>query len=80
MMYSKEEMKLFVDGMKEGKTYSEIVDELYTKYEYQCLYDCVLENMRSFSLIDVIKSLLSKKELPAIQPCEECIPCVDCIA
>ncbi|MGI6679820.1 MAG: hypothetical protein ACOX2Q_12490 [Dehalobacterium sp.] len=73
MMYSKEEMKLFVDGMKEGKTYSEILDELYPKSEYDGLYDCVLENMRSISLVDVVKSLLTKKELPALRPCVDCI-------
>lgn len=79
MFYNREEIQAIVTGMKEGKTYSEILDELYPKSEYQCIYECAMENMRSYSLIKTIYNALTKKEQPAAQrPCTECLTCVEC--
>jgi hypothetical protein len=80
MIYTREEIQKFVDGMNEGKSYSEIVDELYPTSEYECMYQCALENMRSFSLIKTIYNYLTKKAQPALRSCEECLTCVDCIS
>ncbi|MGE4273984.1 MAG: hypothetical protein AB7E31_14160 [Desulfitobacterium sp.] len=78
MYYSKEEIKIIVAGMQEGKDYNQILDEMFPKSEYQCMYDCAIENMRSFSLIGAIYNFITKKGKPMIQkPCD-CYECIDC--
>jgi len=77
MLYTRSEIQAFVAGMKEGKTYSEIFDELYPKSEYQCIIECALENKKSFSLIDIIYNYFIKKEQPVLQPCAKCLTTVD---
>ncbi|MEA5024180.1 hypothetical protein SDC9_09290 [bioreactor metagenome] len=80
MYYTKEEVNIIVAGMQEGKTYNEIMDEMYPKSEYQCLYDCAMENMRSFSLIGAIYNAITKKGRTMLKnPCTECLECADCI-
>jgi len=59
--YSREEIQKIVNVMKEGKTYAEALDQLYPKSEYECIYECAMENMRSFSLIELIYNVLTKK-------------------
>ncbi|AGA67941.1 hypothetical protein Desdi_0395 [Desulfitobacterium dichloroeliminans LMG P-21439] len=72
-MYNREEIKAITAGMQEGKTYAQIMDEMYPISEYQCMYDCALENMRSFSLIGAIYNFITKKEPSTVQrPCTEC--------
>ncbi|MGI6225633.1 MAG: hypothetical protein ACOYJ1_05180 [Peptococcales bacterium] len=76
MYYDRNEVQAFVVGMQEGKTYAEILDELYPKTEYECVYECAIENMRSFSLIETFINALTKREQPVLQPCN-CL-CEDC--
>ena len=80
MFYSKEEINQLVAGVQEGKTQQQILDEMYPKSQYQCMSDCAVENMRSFSLIGAIYNYFTKKEQPKFQnACFECLECADCI-
>ncbi|HHY26294.1 MAG TPA: hypothetical protein GX523_06005 [Desulfitobacterium dehalogenans] len=80
MYYTKQEIDKIVAGMQEGKTYAQIKDEMYPKSENQCMYDCAIENMRSFSLIGAIYHAVTKKRKTVLQnPCTECLECADCI-
>ena len=77
---TKEEIKTIVAAMQEGKTYSEIMDELYPVSKEQCMYDIAEENMRSFSLIGSIYSFITKKGQQVLKnPITECLECADCI-
>ncbi len=80
MLYglTQEEIKKVVDGINEGKTYGEVMEELYPKSVEQCLYECAVENMRSFSLIITIYYAMTKKAQPEPIPCD-CLPCADCL-
>lgn len=77
--FTREEMQKIIDGLNEGKTYGEMMDELYPKSVEQCLYECAVENMRAFSLIKTIYNYLTKKAQPEPIPCD-CLPCTDCLA
>lgn len=77
--YSREEIQRIVNGIKEGKNYSDVVEELYPKSESQCIYECAIEYRRSFSLFETIFNVFAKKEKQAFEfPCTECLTCTDC--
>jgi len=76
MYYSKEEINKMIALSNEGKTYYQIMEELYPKSEIQCLYERLEESRTSFSLIGAIYNFFAKKSTPLSQhSCTECIEC-----
>ena len=62
----------------EGKTYTDIIneyhEELNAQDEYHCIYECALENMRSYSVLKTIYYAITKKKQPVtLKPCTDCL-------
>ena len=78
MFYNKEEIQFIIEGLNAGKTYTDIIneyhEELNAQDEYHCIYECALENMRSYSVLKTIYYAITKKKQPVtLKPCTDCL-------